>query len=45
MASLVWTREALDRLLEIHEYISRDSSSAAKSVIDAIYAKTQLLQQ
>jgi toxin ParE1/3/4 len=45
MASIVWTREARERLREIHEYIARDNSTAALAVVEGIYAKTQLLRQ
>ena len=44
MASVIWTREALERLREIHAYISQDSAKSANSVVDGIYAKVQLLR-
>ncbi|MBI1325597.1 type II toxin-antitoxin system RelE/ParE family toxin [bacterium] len=44
MATLKWTLEAIERLKEIHEYIARDSPSAADSVIDGIFERTQLLR-
>ncbi len=44
MVSITWTLEALERLQEIHEYISRDSSVAANSVVEGIYSKVQVLR-
>lgn len=43
MAAVIWTQEAIDRLREIHAYISRDNTTAADSVIDAIFLKANLL--
>ena len=43
MAAVNWTREAMDRLREIHEYFAIDSPAAANSVVDGIEAKVALL--
>ncbi len=43
MAAVIWTQEAIDRLRDVHEYISRDSATAADSVVDAIFMKANLL--
>ena len=44
MAKLRWTREAEQRLKDIHEYIACDNPVAAQKVIDGIYDKAQLLR-
>lgn len=43
-ASLVWTRPALDGLLEITHYIMADNSSAARAFADNIKAKVGRLR-
>jgi addiction module RelE/StbE family toxin len=40
---LVWTKEALLRLLEIEEYISRDNPVAAVDFIDKLISLTETL--
>jgi toxin ParE1/3/4 len=40
---LVWTRESLERLQEIEEFISRDSLDAAIKFIDKLIARTETL--
>ena len=44
MAEIIWTREAMRWLGEIHAYISRDRPRAADGVIGGIYEKVQLLR-
>lgn len=42
MARLIWTPESRWWLREIHQYISRDSPSAAFKVVHGIYEKAHL---
>jgi len=44
MAEIRWTREAANRLEEIHDYIAQESPSRAAKVISGIYQKVQLLR-
>lgn len=44
MAEIIWTREALRWLEDIHAYIQRDRPYAADGVIGGIYEKVQLLR-
>ena len=44
MVSVNWTREALERLKEIHEYIRQNKPSAAISVVEGIRQKVTLLE-
>ena len=43
MAKIKWTSEAEKWLKDIHDYISRDNSTAAQRVITEIYKKVQIL--
>ena len=43
MAKIVWTSESLSWLEDIYNYISQDSISAAKKVVDGIYQRVQTL--
>ncbi len=45
MAQLVWTLEATECLEQIHEYIAKNSPSAAINVVTGIYEKIQLLRE
>jgi plasmid stabilization system protein ParE len=45
MAEIRWTKEAQVWLKEIHQYISKDSSKAAKKIVDDIYHKVQVLKR
>jgi len=40
---LVWTKEALHRLLEIEEYISRDNSVAAVDFVDKLISLAETI--
>jgi toxin ParE1/3/4 len=44
MASVIWSETALQDLLQIREYISKDSHVYADSVIDQIYEKVEILK-
>ena len=44
MAAIVWTREAVGWLEEIHDYIAADRPAAAHGVVAGIYDKVQLLR-
>jgi len=44
MVELRWTFEANKWLKEIHDYIVKDNPSAAKSVVNGIYDKAQILK-
>ncbi len=38
---LLWTRESLDRLLEIESYIAKDSAERAAKFVDSIIAHAE----
>jgi toxin ParE1/3/4 len=40
---LSWTREALNRLIEIEEFIAKDSPKRAEGFIDYLVEKTSLI--
>ena len=40
---LVWTKEALHRLLEIEEYVSRDNPEAAISFVDKLISLAETI--
>jgi toxin ParE1/3/4 len=40
---LVWTKEALHRLLEIEEYISRDNPNAATEFVDKLISLAETI--
>ncbi|MDR3772362.1 MAG: type II toxin-antitoxin system RelE/ParE family toxin [Terracidiphilus sp.] len=42
-ASLCWTPQAREDLIEIYTYIGLDNPSAAERIFDAIQAKSELL--
>jgi addiction module RelE/StbE family toxin len=42
---LAWTHEALNRLIEIEEYISEDSSTRAKKFTNQIIQKAESLKK
>ncbi len=44
MAVIVWTREAVRWLEEIHDYIAAERPTAAHGVVAGIYNKVQLLR-
>lgn len=45
MAEIVWTDEAEQWLLKIHDYIARDSPTAAFKVVRSIYERAQILER
>jgi toxin ParE1/3/4 len=45
VAEVVWTNEAGRWLLKIHDYIAKDSPANAFNVVQAIYARAQILAQ
>jgi plasmid stabilization system protein ParE len=45
LAKVVWTAESERWLLKIHDYIARDSPSAAFNVVKSLYARAQILAQ
>jgi toxin ParE1/3/4 len=45
LARIVWTAEAERWLLKIHDYIAADSPVNAFTVVQAIYARAQILEQ
>jgi len=45
MAKIRWTSEAQTWLKYIHDYIAEDDPSAAVSVVQGIYEKSQTLRQ
>lgn len=44
MVQIIWTNTALDWLRRIHDYIAKDSPSAAQRVVNGIYEKSLLLK-
>ena len=44
MARIIWTREAIRWLRDIHAYIAGDNPAAAFRVVSGIYEKIQLLR-
>jgi len=44
MAEIRWTEEAANCLNDIHDYIARDSPSAAARVVSGIYDRVQMLR-
>lgn len=44
MAEIAWTLEAASSLEEIHDYIAKQSATAALNVVSGIYDKIQLLR-
>jgi len=40
-----WTHEALERLIEIEEYIAQDSSSRASAFVDQLLEQAELLSE
>ena len=44
MAEISWTEEAQHWLHDIYEYIAEDKPSAARSTIEAIFSKAQMLR-
>lgn len=45
MAKIVWTQEAEQWLLKIHDYIAQDKPETAFKVVESIYARAQILAQ
>lgn len=45
MAKVVWTAESERWLLKIHDYIAKDSPTAAFNVVKSLYARAQILAQ
>ncbi|HZY10217.1 MAG TPA: type II toxin-antitoxin system RelE/ParE family toxin [Bacteroidota bacterium] len=45
MAEINWTSEAQQWLRDIHDYIAEDNPAAALSTVEAIFEKSQILQQ
>ena len=45
MAKIVWTEEAERWLLKIHDYIAKDRPAAAFNVVQAVYARAQILER
>ena len=45
MAKIVWTQEAEQWLLKIHDYIAQDKPATAFKVVESIYARAQILEQ
>jgi toxin ParE1/3/4 len=45
LAEIVWTDEAEQWLLKIHDYIAKDSPAAAFNVVQPIYARAQVLER
>jgi plasmid stabilization system protein ParE len=45
LAQVVWTDQANRWLKKIHDYIARDKPGAAFDVVQAIYARAQILAQ
>ena len=44
MAQVVWTEEADQWLLKIHDYIARDSPENAFKVVESVYRRAQILE-
>ena len=44
MAKIVWTHEAEQWLLKIHDYIAQDKPATALKVVESIYARAQILE-
>lgn len=44
MAEIVWTEPALSDLNDIAEYIALENTAAAKSLVQAIFAKVERLE-
>ena len=42
---LSWTREALDRLIEIEEFIAQDSPKRAEDFVDYLIERTNLIPE
>lgn len=45
MAQIIWTEPALQDLNEIAEYIALDKESAAKKLVENVFARVELLEQ
>lgn len=45
MVILNWTNEAAQWLKDIHDHIARDNPSAAKTVVEGIFERTQVLSE
>ena len=43
MAKVVWTAEAEQWLLRIHDYVARDKPEAAFHLVESIYLRTEIL--
>ena len=43
MKKIIWTKEALERLIEIEDYISKDSPERAARFVDKIVDHAELL--
>lgn len=41
---IVWTREALDRLIEIENFIAQDSAQRAEEFIDHMIERSEILK-
>ncbi len=44
MAKIVWTQEAEQWLLKIHDYIAQDKPATTLKVVKSIYARAQILE-
>jgi toxin ParE1/3/4 len=42
---IIWTQEALDRLIEIEDYISKDSPDRAVRFVDQIIGRAESLYE
>lgn len=45
MAEIRWTKESVQWLQDIYEYIAHDNKAAAKRVVEGIYQKVQTLKR
>ena len=45
MVEIKWTREAVNWLNDIHDYIAIDDPKAAKRVVEEIFGKVQVLRR